>query len=219
MKNKRVIILVAVLAFLAGVLILREILFRPGEKLTLLATEPALYQTGVDPNLEKISFQFNQNVEGFNFSFNIFPDFAYQAQIENNQLFIIPEKPLNGEENYLIEIREETSSFYFPLEFITSQKIDENTSIPEEEGGLGDPKAEEEIAKIVLEDYPLFYQTPKTTDSWQADYSQKGELTIFYQSSKNRETIQQEVFAWMESEGVDPQTHNFKWQPVSQINN
>ncbi len=216
MKNKRVIILVAVLAFLAGVLILREILFRPGEKLTLVATEPTLYQADVDPSLEKISFQFDQNIENLSFSFNIFPDFAYQVQTENDQLLVVPEKPLDGEEKYLIEVREEINSFYFPLEFITSQKIDENAPVPEGEGGLGDPKAEEEIAKTVLENYPLFYQTPKTTDSWQADYSQKKELTVFYRPSKGLETIQQEVFTWMESEGIDPQTHNFKWQPVSQ---
>jgi hypothetical protein len=217
MKNKRVIILVAVLAFLAGVLILREILFRPGEKLALVTTEPAIYQTNVDPNLEKISLQFNQNVEGFDFSLSTFPDFPCQSQTEADWLIITPGKPLAGEKKYLVEVS--TDSFYFPLEFTTAPTKFDNDLAPEQERGLGDPKAEEEIAKTVLADYPLFYQTPKKTDSWQADYSQKKELTVFYQSSQNLEIIQEEVFAWMASENVDPETHNFKWQPVAQEKN
>lgn len=214
MKNKRVIILVAVLAFLATVLVLREIIFRPGQKLALMTTEPAIYQTNIDPNLERIIFQFNQNITNYNFSINVFPDFSYQAKIENDQLIIVLEEFLIGQTKYLVEVRETSTSFYFPLEFVTSSK-DEN----QDQAGLGDPEAEEEIAKIIIDDYPLFYQTPKKTDSWQADYSQKLEITISFQASANLETVQQEVFAWMKSEGVDPQSHTLKWLPADNLPN
>jgi hypothetical protein len=217
MKSKRVIILIAVLAFLAAALILREFLFRPGEKLTLMVTEPATYQKDIDPNLKTITFQFNQNIEKLDFSLATFPDFAYQTQAQDNKLLVLPEEPLAGGEEYLIELKEKSSSFYFPLEFTTSYLPSENSNIPEEKNGLGDPKAEEEIAKIVLEGYPLFYQTPKETAFWQADYSQKLEITVTYQASSiGLETVQQEVFAWLKSEGIDPQTHSFKWQPINQ---
>lgn len=219
MKNKRVIILIAVLAFLAAILTLREILFKPGEKLTLVATEPTIYQTDVDPNLKTITFQFNQPLEKFNFSLTTFPDFSYQIKIENNQLIISLEEPLTSGEKYLIELKEKSSSFYFPLEFTTSYSQDKEDSYIPEEKGLGDPKAEEEIAKTISESYPLFYQTPKKTALWQADYSQKQELTVIYQAAENLEVIQKEVFAWMESEGIDPQSHNFKWQPVNSLPN
>ncbi len=209
MKNKRVIILVAVLAFLAAVLVLREILFRPGQKLALVTTEPAIYQTNIDPNLERIIFQFNQNVTDYDFSINVFPDFSYQSEAKNDQLIIVLEEFLTGQTKYLVEIREASTSFYFPLEFVTSLKEETN-----DQAGLGDPEAEEEIAKIILDDYPLFYQTPKKTDSWQADYSQKLEITVSYQASANRETVQQEVFAWMKLEGIDPQSHTLKWLPT-----
>jgi len=217
MKNKRVIILIAVLAFLAAILILREVLFRPGEKLILVATEPAIYQSGVDPNLKIITFQFNQSLEKFNFSLTTFPDFTYQTQVENNKFIVSLEKPLASGEKYLIELKEKSSSFYFPLEFTTSYPPNESSYTPEEEG-LGDPEAEKEIAKTVLENYPLFYQTPKETAFWQANYSQKLEITVTYQTSSiSLETAQQEVFAWLKSEGVDPQTHSFKWQPINQV--
>ncbi len=218
MRNKRVVLLIVVLAFLAGILIFREVLFRPNQGLVLISTNPRGNQTNVSPSLEKISFEFSQNIEDLSFSFNVFPVFSFQFQAENNQLFIIPEEPLNGEENYLVEIREASSAFYFPLEFTTGLKINENHFL-EEEGGLGDPEAEENLARAVFEDYPLFYLTPKITDSWQADYSQKKELTVFYQPSLGLEVVQAEVFAWMEEEGVDPETHSFKWQPISQNNN
>ena len=215
MKDKRVIILIAVLAFLAAVLLLREILFRPGEKLTLVETQLVIYQTGVDPKLETIIFQFNQSATDYNFSVNVFPDFNYQTGVENDQLIITLEEHLTGQTKYLVEIRENSASFYFPLEFVTAPAKEEIS----DQAGLGDPEAEEEIAKAILDNYPLFYQTPKKTDSWQADYSQKQELTVTYLALENLEVIQQEVFDWMESEGVDPQTHNFKWQPITQDEN
>lgn len=219
MKNKRVIILIVVLAFLAAALVFREILFQPGEKLTLVATEPAIYQTDVDPNLKTITFRFNQPLEKFSFSLTTFPDFPYQTKVENDQLIVSPKEPLTGGEKYLIELKEKSSSFYFPLEFTTSYSQDKEDSYTPEEKGLGDPKAEEEIAKAIFEDYPLFYQTPKKTALWQADYSKEKELTVFYLSSVDRTRVEEEVFAWMESEEVNPQSHNFKWQPVDNLPN
>lgn len=215
-RNKRVIILIAILAFLAAVLILREILFPPGEKLTLVKTQPVIYQTDVDPELEAIVFQFNQTIADYNFTVNVFPDFSYQIKVTNDQLIVTPEENLIGQTKYLVEIRENSSSFYFPLEFSTLSSTKEEAK---DQTGLGDPQAEEEVAKTILENYPLFYQTPKKTALWQADYSQKQELTVTYQASESLEAIQKEVFAWMESEGVDPQTHNFKWQPVNNLPN
>ena len=214
MKNKRVIILVAVLAFLAAVLVLREILFRPGQKLALVTTEPAIYQTNIDPNLERIIFQFNQNVTDYDFSINVFPDFSYQSEAKNDQLIIVLEEFLTGQTKYRVEIREASTSFYFPLEFVTSLR--EETS---DQAGLGDPEAEEEIARMVLDEYPLFYQTPKKTPLWQADYGQKLEIMVIYQNSANLEIIQQEVFDWLETEEIDPQSHTFKWLPVDHLPN
>ncbi|MDD3679256.1 MAG: hypothetical protein PHX72_00115 [Candidatus Shapirobacteria bacterium] len=129
MKNKPVIILIVVLAFLTGMLISRKILFTD-QNLALVSSEPNIFQDNVNPNLEKITFQFNQSLDKTNLSVSIIPDLQHQIKKETNNLIIFPEEVLKEGERYQIEIREVSGDFYFPFSFQTGS-------------GLSDPAEQE----------------------------------------------------------------------------
>ncbi len=91
----------------------------------------------------------------------------------------------------------------------------EPTEPAEEKNERGNPQTEEEMTKQLAEDYPLFYKTPKREENWAAFYTDELELTIQYLDSADLSAVKEEVFQWVEKEGVDPDTHTLQWQEVS----
>lgn len=75
--------------------------------------------------------------------------------------------------------------------------------------------AEEEMAKQVAEDYPLFYKTPKRKENWAAFYTDELQLTVQYLENADLAAVKEEVFAWMEEEGISPDTHTLQWQEIT----
>jgi len=210
MKNRNLIILLLLLSCLAALLIGRSLFFKPQAKLQLLTTTPALNQKNVPLN-QIITLSFNQNVNQKNFSIVSFPDFKYQLEKKEKNITIKPEENLTADTKYSLEIKDQDSSFYFNLVFLTKDQptLPTPTDI---KTGQGDPDAYQNMVQEISQNYPLFNKTPHQAENWLADYLEPKKLIIVYKKGINLNLVKKEVFDWMKKENIDPATHQFEWQ-------
>jgi len=213
MKNKKTILLLIFLSFCAALLVGRHILLKPQEKIQVVSTTPYLGQNNIPLN-QTITLKFKQDISEEEFAIFTFPDFRYQLKKEEKSLVIKPQKNLTPNTKYNIEIKNKKNNFYFTFFFFTQTESDSFPSVPTSESGRGkgDPEAEKLMTQEVLENYPLFKETPHREKNWTADYLEPKKLIVTYQKGTDISFIQEEVFSWMEKEGVDPDTHTFIWK-------
>jgi len=205
MKNKKLITLIIILSLVAAVLIGRAILFPPSP-LKVIQTNPMPGQT-ISSSLEKITFIFNKDISSKNFTLSTEPKIEYKLEKDNQTLYLKLTKPLNPNTRYKINLKDDYK-LSFSLIFFTNPSSFQQ----EEKTGRGNPEAFKETSQEILEKYPLFNQTPKETKDWVADYLAPRKLIVIYNPDREIQTIKNEVFIWMEDEGVNPQTHEFVWQ-------
>ena len=68
------------------------------------------------------------------------------------------------------------------------------------------------MTKELYQNYPLYDYTPYRTPTWVTDYLEPKKLIIIYKKGENLPTIQEEVFAWIRENKVDPKTHLYVWE-------
>jgi len=95
-------------------------------------------------------------------------------------------------------------------------KSDFDQEMPDFFEERGDPNAEQHIIESIIQNYPLWFKTPKETREWEINYSDKWQITVSYLHFADLEQVKEEVFEWMREEGVDPETHEFIWEEVGE---
>ena len=216
-SNHNVILLLLFLSLTAVFLISRHFFLKPQDKLQLVKVVPNLNQSDVTLNTE-IKFSFNKTIEAKNFSVVPSPDFDYQIMPSNSpqELILQPREELKPNQKYQIEIKNETKNFFFDFSFFTTINAVPSLSISPSPSagasGKGDPAAYQELVEDKSADYPLLYQTPKETEYWIAAYLEAKKLIVIYRPAITLSQAKEEVFAWMEEEGVDSQSHQFVWK-------
>jgi len=220
--NRNLIILIVFLAFLATLFLGRQIFFPPQEKLQVINTIPLPGQNNIPLNQE-IVLEFNQAVNPQDLIFSFFPEFLFEIKSENQKIIIKPKESLLPKTQYRLELKDKNDRSLFSLvfettgeEIIPSPPSSLSPSLsPSPEAtveGKGNPNAREEMAKKVYQNYPLYEVTPQRTATWFADYAAPKKLLVIYKKGESLPTIQEEVFAWMQENKVDPKTHLFVWE-------
>jgi len=213
MKNKNLIFLILFLSLLAAFLISRAIFLKPQKELELLTTTPKTNQENVSLD-QIITLTFNQAISEKNLIVFTYPNFQYQLEKKEKSLIVKPKGNLAPDTKYNIEIKGQDNSFYFNLIFFTKSKptILSPTPTANINEGKGDPDADENMAKEILENYPLFDKTPHQDKNWTADYLKPQKLIIVYKKGTNLSLIKEEVFNWIRENDVDPETHIYVWE-------
>jgi len=216
--NRNLAILIVFLAFLTTLFLGRQIFFPPGEKLQVANTTPLPGQNNIPLNQE-IILEFNQAVNPQDLVFSFFPEFLFEIKSENQKIIIKPKESLLPKTQYRLELKDKNDRSLFSLVFeTTGEEILPSPSpslSPSPEAtveGKGDPNAREEMAKKIYQDYPLYEATPQRTATWFADYAAPKKLLVIYKKGENLPTIQEEVFAWIRENKVDPKTHLYVWE-------
>jgi len=218
--NRNLVILIIFLAFLATLFLGRQIFFPPGEKLQVVNTTPLPGQNNIPLNQE-IVLEFNQVVNHQDFIFSFFPEFLFEIKSENQKIIIKPKESLLPKTQYRLELKDKSDNSLFFLVFETAEE--ENISPPSPSPsfspspeatteGKGDPNAREEMAKKLYQDYPLYNFVPYRTTTWYTDYAAPKKLLVIYKKGESLPTIQEEVFAWIRENKVDPKTHLYVWE-------
>ena len=68
------------------------------------------------------------------------------------------------------------------------------------------------MTKELYQNYPLYDYTPYRTPTWVTDYLEPKKLIIIYKKGESLPSIQEEVFAWIRENKVDPKTHLYVWE-------
>jgi len=71
--------------------------------------------------------------------------------------------------------------------------------------GRGDPNFRLSLEPTIKTNYPLFDYVPFETENWSVDYLKPLEIQVMLKSDTPE--MRQEVLDWIESKGVNPQTH------------
>jgi len=226
--NRNLVILIIFLAFLATLFLGRQIFFPQKEKLQVINTTPLPGQNNVSLN-QKIILEFNQAVNHQNFTFSFFPEFPFEVKSENQKITITPAENFLPNTQYRLEIKDKMGNSFFSLIFQTAKEeiipspslsVPPSPSVspsplpsPETNAeGRGDPNAAEEMAKRLYQEYPLYDSVPHRTATWFTDYAAPKKLLIIYKKGEDLPTIQEEVFAWIRENKVDPKTHLYVWE-------
>ena len=80
-----------------------------------------------------------------------------------------------------------------------------------EQTGKGDPNALQRLEEETVKGYPLFPNTPHRETNWTLDYIAALRLEVTVKGAIT-EAIKTEVFTWIKSQGVDPDTHQIDWK-------
>ncbi len=216
--NRNLVILIIFLAFLATLFLGRQIFFPPGEKLQVVNTTPLPGQNNIPLNQE-IVLEFNQVVNHQDFIFSFFPEFIFEIKSENQKIIIRPKENLLPKTQYRLELKDKNGNSLFSLVFETtgeevvpSPSLSLSPSLETTAEGKGDPNAREEMAKKLYQEYPLYESVPYRTTTWYADYAAPKKLLVIYKKGESLPIIQEEVFAWIRENKVDPKTHLYVWE-------
>ena len=216
--NRNLAILIVFLAFLATLFLGRQIFFPPGEKLQVVNTIPLPGQNNIPLNQE-IVLEFNQAVNPQDLVFSFFPEFLFEIKSENQKIVIKPKENLLPKSQYRLELKDKSDHSLFSLVFETAGEEIIPSSSPSlsppleaTTEGKGDPNALKEMTKELYQNYPLYDYTPYHTPTWVTDYLEPKKLIIIYKKGENLPTIQEEVFAWIRENKVDPKTHLYVWE-------
>ncbi|MBP8591038.1 Ig-like domain-containing protein [Candidatus Shapirobacteria bacterium] len=176
------------------------------EPLSLIETTPKNSQENVSLDTE-IILTFNQPINDQQLLIRTEPFFEYQVKKQGNKAIIIPSHPLVSGQRYYLYIsygqNKEELVFFSTIEK-SRQQVNPKT--------IDDSKIAEDMDQYIKENYPLLGVTPKKTANWTADYLSKKKLIITYKKGLYPETIRQEVFAWIKSFGLDPNSHEYIWE-------
>ena len=216
--NRNLAILIVFLAFLATLFLGRQIFFPPGEKLQVVNTTPLPGQNNIPLNQE-IVLEFNQAVNPQDLVFSFFPEFLFEIKSENQKIIIKPKESLLPKSQYRLELKDKSDHSLFSLvfettgeEIVPSPSLSLSPSLEATTEGKGDPNALKEMTKELYQNYPLYDYTPYHTPTWVTDYLEPKKLIIIYKKGENLPTIQEEVFAWIRENKVDPKTHLYVWE-------
>jgi len=216
--NRNLIILIVFLAFLATLFLGRQIFFPPQEKLQVINTIPLPGQNNIPLNQE-IVLEFNQAVNPQDLIFSFFPEFLFEIKSENQKIIIKPKESLLPKTQYRLELKDKSDNSLFSLvfetageEIVPSPSPSLSPSLEATTEGKGDPNALKEMTKELYQNYPLYDYTPYRTPTWVTDYLEPKKLIIIYKKGENLPTIQEEVFAWIRENKVDPKTHLYVWE-------
>ena len=216
--NRNLAILIVFLAFLATLFLGRQIFFPPGEKLQVVNATPLPGQNNIPLNQE-IVLEFNQAVNPQDLVFSFFPEFLFEIKSENQKIIIKPKESLLPKTQYRLEFKDKSDHSLFSLvfettgeEIVPSFSPSLSPSLEATAEGKGDPNAREEMAKKLYQDYPLYNFVPYRTTTWYTDYAAPKKLLVIYKKGENLPTIQEEVFAWIRENKLDPKTHLYVWE-------
>ena len=216
--NRNLVILIVFLAFLATLFLGRQIFFPPGEKLQVVNTTPLSGQNNIPLNQE-IVLEFNQAVNPQDITISFLPEFLFEIKSENQKIIIKPKENLLPKTQYRLEFKDKSDHSLFSLVFETAEKEiipspspSFSPSLEATTEGKGDPNALKEMTKELYQNYPLYDYTPYRTPTWVTDYLEPKKLIIIYKKGENLPTIQEEVFAWIRENEVDPKTHLYVWE-------
>ncbi len=170
----------------------------------LVETSPQNKQESVSLNTE-IMLVFDRPINKDQLIIEFEPVLEYQTQEQEEKLIISPNLPFKPGQKYSLSLHyndwQETITF-------TTAKIDPEIELE----GIGDPRIAEEMDQYKQENYPLFEATPKRTANWTLNYLAPKRLVISYKKEVSLETVQEEVFTWIESFGLDKDSHEYVWQ-------
>ena len=216
--NRNLVILIILLAFLSTLFLGRQIFFPPGEKLQVVNTTPLPGQNNIPLNQE-IVLEFNQAISPQDITISFLPEFLFEIKSEKQKIIIRPKESLLPKTQYRLELKDKSDNSLFSLVFETAEEeifpSPSPSLLPSLEAtaeGKGDPNAREEMAKKLYQDYPLYNVTPQHTTTWFADYAAPKKLLVIYKKGESLPNIQEEVFAWIRENKVDPKTHLYVWE-------
>lgn len=161
-------------------------------------TSPKHEQTNIDINQE-ITLTFTEKIEIKDIKIDSEPEEDWQKiQDLTNQLILKHEKPFHNNTDYTIYIFHKNKLIY-TFDFKTTNLVQSN------------PRAVQELQESVELNYPLALQTPHITSFYEVVYSAPLtlEIQIVEFSTKTREEIISEVKWWVQSEGIDPESHQY----------
>ncbi|HUV71423.1 MAG TPA: Ig-like domain-containing protein [Clostridia bacterium] len=197
-KNRFIFLLV----LLSGGMLLLKLLVAAPPSPQIINTSPADGQTKVSLN-EKIILSFDQDISAEGWQIKASPDFAFNLEVLGNRLEIKPSESLKPESQYRLEIKNLLfKELFYSFSFTTAP-----ISIPK---AKGDPDFYEKLESSLQKNYPLLKQTPHQTPNWLLYYSGALKLKVVLQ--KDTPQIRKEVLDWIESKGINPNTHEIIWK-------
>lgn len=177
----------------------------PKDKPSLIETSPQDSQESVSPST-KIILIFDKPINKDQLTIGLEPIFEYQLQEQEKELIISPNLPLEPGQTYTLHLQY-GKDWQKTIAFTTAQ-IDPGLNLE----GIGDPKIADEMDQYKQENYPLFEATPKRTANWTVDYLAPRKLVVNYKKEIDLETIQEEVFSWVEGFGLGKDSHEYIWE-------
>jgi len=209
LKNKRNIIIIAVLFLIAGLIITAIFV---NKNLKVVYTYPKDNEDQVLINID-IEFWFDKNTVLSGWIITPYPNFDFTAKTENNKLIISPKNNLNKDIFYKVELKNKVySDFYYILTFKTSSSdiLPSISAIPTLPYKPDDPDFYYETKALIDKNYPLFDYVPYKTTDFSVDYLKPNVLEVIL--INDTPEVRQEIPHWIKSKGVDPASQQIIWK-------
>ena len=168
--------------------------------LKITDTNPADQSQNIDLELKKITLVFNRPLKNLSeVQINSLPSLAFSPQLDNSKqiLSLSFSQTLLANETYSLEIvSPKNNSSIYSFSFKTKKA---------EIVGRGDSNIGQKLFQKDQEDFPLLHWVPYSAPDLEIDYLSPRKLEV--KTTMSPENARPLVEAWMQSHGVEPQTH------------
>lgn len=209
LKNKRNLIIIAVLSLITGMVTAAVFV---NKNLKVVYTYPKDNEEQVPVNTV-IEIQFDKNISLSQWTVSSSPIFEFNLKAENNKLTVSPKNNLKKDTPYKVEFTNKVySNFYYTLSFKTSSAdiLPSVSPVPTLPYKPDDPDFYYETKALIDKNYPLFDYVPYKTTDFSVDYLKPNVLEVIL--INDTPEVRQEISHWIKSKGVDPATQQIIWK-------
>lgn len=171
----------------------------------VIQTQPGDGDNNVNPGELEISFATDQPiVSSSSFTLEITPKLPYYWRFINSypttQVRVRVFGGLDANTKYFVTVKDRDQNVVYSFSF--------TASVPQDSSSTGLVKEEEE--KFIQKYQPLFGKVPYATADFSIDYIDKLTLEVIIRN-RDVEKTKREVLQWIQSQGVDPNTHTITY--------
>lgn len=198
------------LGFLATFLFFLRFLLSPSlQPPRVISLSPSPGKISSPPQEIKIELDRPIEKEVARFSLFSLPFLKTKKRAQKNILIFSLLEPLSEENRYFLELKYRGLPFYsWSYQLLPSPSPSPSPSLEK-----GSPQAREEIIKEIIQEYPLIRYLPYENDLFSLTYIAPLTLEVT-PKIKNQEKVREAVFSWIKEKGIDPKTHQIRWQPT-----
>lgn len=199
--NKKTIILISILALIAGLLLGLKLFLTQKPPLQIISVIPENQAKNISTEKLEVKIDFNRQLKNQKeVKIDFFPQIKttiFSFENEQKDLIITSQEPLQPNTTYFFEVKDKKDKTLWQSSF-TTEKL------------AGDPLIPYQDEQNTQKNYPLLEFIPYETEKFSVAYS--GPLMLEVKVKKgDKKEIKQAVLDWISEKGVDPQTHQIKW--------